>query len=390
MAENRDKVVVSVVTDEAERDAVYRFRYDIYVREMGKVDLDEADHARRWIKDDADDDAVLYVARAVEPDGTAGAIVGTLRTLHGDADVPAVYHALDGFSRFEAFAPQALSFTGRLMVAPGGRGGAAMPALVNRAYADGLDSPVQFDFCVCTPGLVDLYEHLGYRRFTGNVADPVLGYMVPLVLVLRDGDHLRTIRSPLWRSLRRHPTLDDGGPVAAWLRATVPTVSVVREWVQQEDLFWGFLAQKIRDTESGTPAILADLNEAEQKQVFRGGTVLEAKRGDRIIRAGTVGTEVFVVLSGLVEVRLPGQDTTLAVLDVGQVFGEIAFIADSQRTADVIAVGEARILVLSQAYLRKLMRAAPTLASKLLLNLSRVLCERLVTSNRQHTGEDGP
>lgn len=385
--QGRDRIIVDTVTDEAERAEVYRFRYDVYVREMGKVDLDEADHARRWIRDPLDDHATLYVARPQAADGSRGPIIGTLRTVHGAAAVPPAYRALDGFARFAAFGPEAVSFTGRLMVAPGERGGKAMPALVNRAYAAGLDSPVQFDFCTCTPGLVDLYEHLGYRRFTGNVADPVLGYMVPLVLVLRDGDHLRTIRSPLWRTLRGHASAADGGPIAAWLRETVPTVSVVREWVQQEDLFWRFLADKVRAAAAETPTILADLSEAEQKQVFRGGTMLEVKGGDRIITAGTVGTEMFVVLSGLVEVRLPGRAETLAVLDVGQAFGEIAFIADSQRTADVVAATDARILVLSQSYLRKLMKAAPELAAKLLLNLSRMLCERLVTSNRQRTGE---
>lgn len=388
MEDSSGKIIVSVVDDPAERADVYRFRYDIYVREMGKVDLEEADHGQRWIKDDQDDDAILYVARVIDAQGCPGPIVGTLRTVTGATGFPNALRALDGFHRFETFGPEALSFTGRLMVAPGRRGGAAMPALVNRAFADGLDSPVQFDFCICTPGLVDLYEHLGYRRFTGNLGDPVLGYMVPMVLVLRDGDHLRTIRSPLWRTLRNHPTLNDGGPLAAWLRETVPTVSVVREWVQQEDLFWRFLADKIRATAAETPGILADLDEDEQKRVFKSGTVLDVQRGERIITTGTVGTELFIVLSGLVEVRLSGRDETLAVLDVGQVFGEIAFIADSQRTADVVAVSEARILVLSQTYLRKLMKAAPDLASKLLLNLSRVLCERLVTSNRQRTGED--
>ncbi len=385
----RDQIIVDIVTDDAERAEVFRFRYDVYVREMGKVDLDEADHAKRWIRDALDDQATLYVARTQGRDGGRGTIVGTLRTVHGAAGIPPAYGALDGFERFTAFGAESFSFTGRLMVSPGERGGKAMPALVNRAYADGLDSPAQFDFCTCTPGLVDLYEHLGYRRFTGNVADPVLGYMVPLVLVLRDGDHLRSIRSPLWRALRHHASAVDGGPVATWLRETVPTVSVVSEWVQQEDLFWRFLADKVRAAAAETPTILADFTDEEQKQVFRGGTMLEVKQGDRIIKAGTVGTEMFVVLAGLVEVRLPGGDVTLAVLDVGQAFGEIAFIADSERTADVVAVSDARILVLSQSYLRKLMKAAPELASKLLLNLSRMLCERLVTSNRQRTGEDG-
>jgi CRP-like cAMP-binding protein len=384
-----DRLVVTRAASEDERQAVYRFRYDVYVREMGKVDLAEADHGRRTVRDGLDDGAVLYVARQGGASGRPGPILGTLRTVHGRDAIPRAVHALEEFDHFSAFPPEAFSFTGRLMVAPGGRGGQAMPALVQRAYADGLDGPVEFDFCTCAPGLVDLYEHLGYRRFAGNLADPVLGYMVPLVLVLRDADHLRTIRSPLWRTLRGHPSVPSGGAVAAWLRDTVPTVSVVREWVRQEDLFWRFLADKVRASASGTASILADLDDAAQRQMFRSGTVLDARRGDHIISAGTVGKELFIVLSGVVEVRLPGQTEGVAVLDTGQVFGEIAFIADSRRTADVVAVTDARILVLSRTYLTKLMKIAPDLAARILFNLSRVLCERLVTSNRQRTGEGG-
>lgn len=385
-----DRIQVDLVDGAVSRQAVYRFRYDVYVREMGKVSLPEADHATQQIRDSLDDEANLYVARQIAGDGTPGPIVGTLRTVMGAAAIPDSFRSLDGFHHFDAFDDGAFSFTGRLIVSPNARGGQAMPALVRRAYADGLDSAAQFDFCVCAPGLVDLYEHLGYRRFTGNVADPVLGYMVPLVLVLRDSDHLRLLRSPLWRILRGHPSAGDGGPVAAWLREALPTMAVVRDWVQQEDLFWRFLTDKVNSTAAGTPLILADFSDDEQKRVFRSGTMLQARSGDRIIAAGTVGKEVFIVLSGLVEVRLPGRDDALAVLDTGQVFGEIAFVADSKRTADVIALSDSRILVLSQNTLKKLMKVAPELAAKLLLNLSRVLCERLVTSNRQRADLQPP
>jgi CRP-like cAMP-binding protein len=73
----------------------------------------------------------------------------------------------------------------------------------------------------------------------------------------------------------------------------------------------------------------------------------------------------------------------VAVLDTGQVFGEIAFITDITRTADVVALTEARVLVLSKATLKRMMATAPALAAKVMFNLSRVLCERLVTSNRR-------
>jgi len=62
--------------------------------------------------------------------------------------------------------------------------------------------------------------------------------------------------------------------------------------------------------------------------------------------------------------------------------GEIAFIASVKRSADVVALADSEILVVSQAFLKKLMKSSPELASKVLFNLSRVLCERLVFSTR--------
>lgn len=374
--------IVTLAGDAAEREAVYRFRYDVYVREMGKVRMAGADHAAGRLTDADDEHARLYVAAA--PDGT---MLGTLRVATGDHGIPAAFRDLGGFERFGEFRPEAMSFTSRLMVAPGARGSAALNALLGRAYRDMLDSPVQVDFCACVPGLVDLYEHLGYRRFTGNVVDPVVGYQVPLALVLRDAEHLAAIRSPLWRLLRGHPSAGEGGAVAAWLRETFPVTSVVRDWVENETTFWLFLAEKVRAAASGTASILAEMDDSEQRRMFRSGTVIDCRKGDVIIPAGTVGKEVYVVLDGVVEVRLPGMAAPVAVLDTGQVFGEIAFITDATRSADVVALTDSRLLVLTQAYLRKLMKASPELAAKLLLNLSRVLAERVVTGNRRRTAE---
>jgi CRP-like cAMP-binding protein len=381
--DSRQTITIALAETEAQRAAVFRFRYDIYVREMGKLRMDDADHTRGLLHDALDDYAKLYAAYDEN-----GAVIGTLRVISGADHIPQPFAQVPHFERFSTLDPAALSFTSRLMVAPGLRGGQAMTALVFRAYADGLQSAAQFDFCICSPGLVDLYEHLGYRRFSGNLVDPVVGYQVVQVLALRDRDHLRAIQSPLLRVLRyaapaTETLAQDGRVLAQWLAKEVPVRSVVRDWVEQEDTFWRFLAEKVRSAVSGTASILEDLDEDEQRRLLRGGTVIDCAVGDRIITTGTVGSEVFVVLGGLVEVRLPGQSSPVAVLDTGQVFGEIAFITDITRTADVVALTEARVLVLSKATLKRMMATAPALAAKVMFNLSRVLCERLVTSNRR-------
>ncbi len=59
--------------------------------------------------------------------------------------------------------------------------------------------------------------------------------------------------------------------------------------------------------------------------------------GDVIIKEGSKGTAMFVLLSGTVKVS-KGNDSRLRVeLKPGDIFGEIAFLSDTDRTADVTA-----------------------------------------------------
>ena len=69
---NIDDVVISEVTTDAEREEVYRFRYDIYVDEMGRYG-DVADHAGRRLVEPDDELARLNLIRH------EGRVIGTAR-----------------------------------------------------------------------------------------------------------------------------------------------------------------------------------------------------------------------------------------------------------------------------------------------------------------------
>jgi CRP-like cAMP-binding protein len=67
----------------------------------------------------------------------------------------------------------------------------------------------------------------------------------------------------------------------------------------------------------------------------------------------------------------------VGTLQPGEAFGETAFLLQQPRTLDVYAVdGEARILSLSESVLRCILHDRPDLATKLLMNLSKILCAR--------------
>jgi CRP-like cAMP-binding protein/predicted GNAT family N-acyltransferase len=360
-----------------EREAVWRFRYQVYVEEMGKIALANADHKRRWLADDMDEDALILYA--LEND----AVVATLRINNAKRTrLPPAIEAAYKLDRFSSIPLEHLSFSSRLMVARDLRGSVALHRILARAYELGLESGIVYDFCYCAPALIELYEHLGYRPYTENFLDPEVGYRVPLILALKDAVHLEAILSPFWRKLKGRPDLWQSQAQADWLANEFPATTKAARWGVGEDAFWQFLADKLRPSTGSRVPLLEGLSESERQHVLKSGTVLSCRTGDKMLRTGDVGNELFVVLSGLAEVRLPKAKKPIAVLEPGQVFGEIAFIANVKRSADVVALADSEILVVSQTYLRKLMKSSPELASKVLFNLSRVLCERLVYSTR--------
>ena len=109
-------------------------------------------------------------------------------------------------------------------------------------------------------------------------------------------------------------------------------------------------------------------------------TILECAGGDRVLKEGGSSRNLFLVLSGILEVRHEGR--LLNVLGPGDVFGEMAFLLGLPRQTDVYAAtSDVKILSLSDGTVRKLMDEEPSLAAKLLFNIARMLCGRLIKAN---------
>ena len=90
------------------------------------------------------------------------------------------------------------------------------------------------------------------------------------------------------------------------------------------------------------------------------------------------GDALYVVVSGSVKVVLIGEDgreVILSMLSVGDFFGEMALIDDEPRSAHVIAMEDAAMLVLRREDFHHRLREAPTIALGLLRTLSHRLRE---------------
>jgi CRP-like cAMP-binding protein len=131
--------------------------------------------------------------------------------------------------------------------------------------------------------------------------------------------------------------------------------------------------------------LLRNLTEPEVKEVLHSGTIVRAQKGNLVIRTGDPGQDMYMVMTGVLEVRArstSGRSHVIETLGKGQVFGEMSFLNGRPRTADVAAVTDAEVLLITRDFLDRLMRGAPVVASRLPINLSMYLVDRLQNTTR--------
>ncbi|MEZ5787138.1 MAG: cyclic nucleotide-binding domain-containing protein [Xanthobacteraceae bacterium] len=107
-----------------------------------------------------------------------------------------------------------------------------------------------------------------------------------------------------------------------------------------------------------------------------GGPVRSFKAGDIIFREGDAGTEVFVVKSGRVEVR--NGERLLDELSDHDLFGEMALVDTSPRSATAVAKTDVEVVPLTEKQFVYLVGEVPYFALKVM----RVMARRLRAQNQ--------
>ena len=94
--------------------------------------------------------------------------------------------------------------------------------------------------------------------------------------------------------------------------------------------------------------------------------------GEVICKEGDKGDEMFVIQSGKVKITKKSQagEITLATLESGNLFGEMALFDKLPRSATAVALGEARVLSIAKKKLFSTIAHDPTLVFKILETMS--------------------
>jgi CRP-like cAMP-binding protein len=109
----------------------------------------------------------------------------------------------------------------------------------------------------------------------------------------------------------------------------------------------------------------------------RGPQALEFKPGELIFSEGDLGTEMYIVHEGQVEIlsRVGEEDRLLAVLEKGDFFGEMALLEDRPRAGSARALSDVRLLQINGATFDQMLRDNPEIAVRMMRKLSRRLRE---------------
>ena len=123
------------------------------------------------------------------------------------------------------------------------------------------------------------------------------------------------------------------------------------------------------------------MTQDDVRKVIGSGKLLKFAKGDAVIQTGNATDEMFVVVEGGIEVSFRNATLPTIQMGPGQVFGEIAMLSRTARTADCVATADTQLAIVSRQNLERLMKVEPEVCSRLLYNLSRGLSRKLIRTN---------
>jgi Cyclic nucleotide-binding domain/Acetyltransferase (GNAT) domain len=361
---------VYIAETEAEREAVFSFRYSVYGAELGRK-LGGADHGRRRVHDPEDDKP--YTTLLYTDDG-AGRLTGTARIRRWEpGQVPAKDWETFSMERFEGLRDLPTAEIGRLMIEPGRRGQLGLVSMSCAVYQLCAGELVaDAGFINCAAGLVRHYRLLGFRTYAGKMVPTADGIEVPLVLIPGDRAYLEQAGSFVapFADLFYGPDKRASVDIGRWAHLLDADSAPVRF---DAAAVWERVDRLRRAADQ--PSMLEALSEDTVRKLSDKGFLMDVPAGHLLTEKGLAQREIYVIFDGAFEVH--DGDRRIAVLGPGDVIGEIGFFGTSgRRMASVTAASDGQVLVLRRRFVDELMKSDPACAAEILFGLARVLADR--------------
>ena len=111
--------------------------------------------------------------------------------------------------------------------------------------------------------------------------------------------------------------------------------------------------------------ILQDLDVEIIHDIAERTQTTEFKKGDMVVEAGQMGSRIYFIFEGKVEVQIPdahGEIKSRIMLKKGEVVGEISLLINSTYSADIIALSDTTAFYLDKQHFKELIEKHPDFA----------------------------
>lgn len=349
-----------------EREAIYRFRYDVYITELNKKSCGVIDHKKKWIRSEDDESPFTTLFYT----GTLKKITGTIRIdIWPSENIPK-----DRKKRYQLnsidLKKQSVGEVSKLIVHKNHRGFLILNALSRKAYQHLTRLQNRFLFLYCAPGLIPLYQKLGARTLKNQLLCHEDGIRIPMVIVLSDVSYFKKMKSPLLDLAQKtyQKTLETD------LDLICKHVDVNAHLKNDQKQAWKTLKKILKDPKSSS--FIHALEQKTLKFICNDSFILDVSKNIQLIREALVEEEMFIILKGGFIVLKDQKQ--IDILRPGDIFGEQAFFRnDKKRSASVCTIENSKVLVLKRSLLRKMKRKNLELANNFLHALTSTLCQRL-------------
>jgi hypothetical protein len=369
-----NSIKIGIAITPTEKREIYRFRYQTYVEEMSKH-IKDIDYANKLLYDEMDEWAfLLYAKFGSELIGTARINIGNL------ADFPrevAGFLSLDTFQDCYTGHSNQFSFITKIMVTPTHRSSPVFYLLMAKCYELCCRNQIQFVFGICNYHLIRLYEKMGLHRYYRNFDLPGYGLQVPIVLLVNDIQHLRRVRSPLFRIARKRGTVNTQS--IEWFHAIFTKHShIINSQIVKEEELWSILCNRLACQPTEAITILQELSVTEAKKFLHVcSSFVPCDSGNIITNQGDVSYSYNILISGKLK-SLTFHRPTKEYTFPGQPFGANGLTELNKHTEDIAATNSAEILVLSGFSFQKFYHSSPEIAHKIVQTIIKLRSIKLI------------
>lgn len=303
-------------------------------------------------------------------DSKTGTVIGCLRSTRA-ADVSHIPAAKKEY-RLDLLpaqlVPKVRIFT-RLAVLKSHRKSPAALVIMVEAFLDALRQNDQAILMSCEPNLFNMYKSIGLRPI-GQIHNSASGgYRIPMICI-PDLEYFKLIKNPAMPLIQK---------IIEWDNYT-SSVKWYDDLVKQS----GGLLERATLYQEGTSngeehlPLTYGLSKSGLQSFLNNAMLIICESGDLLMAKEDGGKYLGFIRSGTLNVNI--KDQTIASLTKGDVFGELAFILNELRSADIVA-GEngAEVVLCSVSILNKMKRESDK--TVLWKNLAKMVSRKLINTS---------